>query len=160
MGQVSLILLGIVAGAAGTLVMDVANHLLSRAGLLVRIDMRMIGRMSAGWLCGRFRYEHPDELPAAPNEQCLGLVTHYAISVVFALAYVIGWHILFGSPASAFGALVFGVMTVAAPLFIVFPALVLGIFGRRSPNGIRAPLSSLVNHAFFGLGMSLAILLF
>jgi hypothetical protein len=35
-----------------------------------------------------------------------------------------------------------------------------GVFGRKSPEGLRAPLSSLVNHVFFGVGMALAIALF
>jgi hypothetical protein len=35
----------------------------------------------------------------------------------------------------------------------------LGAFGRRSPEGIRAPLSSLANHFFFGVGMAIAVAL-
>jgi hypothetical protein len=35
----------------------------------------------------------------------------------------------------------------------------LGVFGRRSPDGIKAPLSSLANHLFFGVGMAVAVAL-
>ena len=57
-----LIVTGVVAGVLGTLVMDSLNHLFARTGMLSKIDMVMIGRMSSGWARGRFRYEHPSEI--------------------------------------------------------------------------------------------------
>ena len=55
-GTMDLVVTGAVAGVLGTLVMDSLNHLLARTGMLLRIDMRMVGRMSAGWAHGRIRY--------------------------------------------------------------------------------------------------------
>ena len=150
-------LLGITAGIAGTLVMDVLNHLLPRGGLLLRIDIRMIGRMSAGWSRGHFRYQHPQEMQECRCERVLGWITHYAISVIFALIYVVGWHLLLGDPVSAAWALIYGIATTFASQCLVFPSMGLGLFGRRSPHGLRAPLSSLVNHTFFAIGMTLVI---
>ena len=155
----NLILLGIMAGIAGTLVMDAMNYLLSRGGLLQEIDIRMIGRMSAGWSRGRFRYQHPQEMQESGGEWVLGWITHYAISVMFALIYVLGWHFLFGNPVSAAWALVYGIATTIASQCLVFPSMGLGLFGRRSPHGLRAALSSLANHTFFGIGMALVIAL-
>lgn len=152
-----LVLLGIIAGIAGTLAMDGLNSIFSRTGVLLKIDIIAIGRMAAGWLRGRFLYNHPSELEPAGNERLLGYVTHYAISVIFALLYVLGWHFLVGGPVSAFWALVFGLATSVAPLFVVLPSMGLGALGKHSPDGIRAPLSSLVNHLFFGIGMAAAI---
>ena len=153
------ILLGIMAGIAGTLVMDVTNHLLSQRGLLLNIDIRMIGRMSAGWVRGRFRYHNPQQMQASGYERVLGWITHYAISLIFALTYVLGWHFLIGDPVSAVWALVYGIATTIASLCLVFPSMGFGLFGRRSPHGLRAPLSSLANHTFFGIGMALVIAL-
>jgi hypothetical protein len=31
-----------------------------------------------------------------------------------------------------------------------------GIFGLKSPEGIKSPLSSFANHLFFGIGMAIA----
>ena len=45
------------------------------------------------------------------------------------------------------------------PHFFVFPSMGLGVFGRRSPEGIRSPLSSLANHLFYGVGMAVAVAL-
>ena len=63
-----LIITGIVAGVLGTLAMDYFNRLFARTGMLLRIDVGMIGRMSAGWVHGRFRYRHPSEMQQFANE--------------------------------------------------------------------------------------------
>ena len=154
-----LIVTGVVAGVLGTLVMDSLNHLFSRTGMLSKIDMRMIGRMSAGWARGRFRYRHPGEMKQVANEMLYGYITHYTIGVVLAGTYVLGWDLFVGGPASPVWALAYGVATTVASLFFVFPSMGLGVFGRHSPEGIRSPLSSLANHLFYGLGMAVAVTL-
>lgn len=154
-----LVINGVIAGIIGTLAMDSLNHLFARTGLLSRIDVRMIGRMSAGWTNGRFRYHHPDELKPVKNETLIGYVTHYSIGVALAIAYMLGWDFLVGGPASPVWALTYGVATTAASYYFVLPSMGFGVFGRRSPEGIRSPLSSLANHLFFGLGMAVAVAL-
>ena len=154
-----LIVTGVVAGVLGTLVMDSLNHLFSRTGMLLKIDIGMIGRMSAGWARGRFRYRHPSEMEQVANELLYGYITHYTIGVGFAVTYLLGWDLLVGGPASPVWALAYGVATTIASLFFVLPSMGLGVFGRRSPEGIRAPLSSLANHLFFGVGMAVAVAL-
>ncbi len=52
-----LIITGIVAGVLGTLAMDSLNYFFARTGMLLKIEVGMIGRMSAGWVHGRFRYQ-------------------------------------------------------------------------------------------------------
>jgi uncharacterized membrane protein YeaQ/YmgE (transglycosylase-associated protein family) len=154
-----LVATGLVAGVLGTLVMDSLNLLVSRTGMISKIDVGMIGRMAAGWARGRFRYGHPNEMEQAANEMLYGYATHYAIGMGLALPYVLGWDLLVGGPASPAWALAYGVATTAASYFFVFPSMGLGVFGRRSPEGIRAPLSSLANHAFYGVGIAAGIAL-
>ena len=152
-----LIVTGIVAGVLGTLVMDSLIHLLARIGILLKIDVRMIGRMSSGWANGRFSYRHPDEMKQVANALIYGYITHYTIGVALAVPYVLGWDILVGGIASPIWTLAYGVATTVASVFFVYPSMGLGLFGWRSPEGIRAPLSSLANHFFFGLGMAVAV---
>lgn len=154
-----LVLTGVVAGVLGTLMMDSLNHLCARAGMISKIEVGMIGRMAAGWARGRFRYGHPSEMKQVANEMLYGYVTHYAIGVSLALPYVLGWDLLIGGPASSTWALAYGVATTVASYFFVFPSMGLGVFGRRSPEGIRAPLSSLANHLFYGVGLTVGIAL-
>ena len=154
-----LVVTGVVAGVLGTLVMDSLNHLFARTRILSKIDVGMIGRMSAGWSRGRFRYRHPGEIEPVANEILYGYIAHYTIGVVLALTYVLGWDLLLGGTASPAWALAYGVATSVASLFFVYPSMGLGMFGRRSPEGIRSPLSSLANHFFYGVGMAVAVAL-
>ncbi|MFC1679286.1 DUF2938 family protein [Elusimicrobiota bacterium] len=141
----------------GTIAMDLLNWLCAWPGLITKIDAKMIGRMAVGWTRGRFCYSHPSEMDPASSEFLIGLCTHYAIGLAFAAFYVLGWELLVGGAASAVGALVYGVGTTAASWFFVYPVMGLGIFGLRSPDGMKAAYSSLANHLFFGIGMAAAV---
>ena len=152
-----LIVTGLVAGLLGTLLMDILNHLFSRTGMILRIEVGMIGRMSAGWAHGRFRYSHPGEMQQVANENLYGYIMHYAIGVGLAIPFVLGWAIFVGGPVSPVWVLIYGIATTVASVFFVYPSMGLGVFGWRSPEGIKAPLSSLANHFFFGLGMAIAV---
>jgi hypothetical protein len=154
-----LIVKGIVAGVIGTLMMDSLNHLFFRMGLISKIDVGMIGRMAVGWTHGRFYYRHPDEIEKVSNAVPYGYVAHYAIGVGLAIPYVFGWHLLIGGCASPIWAIAYGVTTTAGSWFFIFPSIGLGILGRRSPEGVKSPLSSLANHLFFGVGMAIGIAL-
>ena len=154
-----LILSGVVVGVAGTLVMDVLNGLFARTGVISKIDAGTIGRMSAGWARGRFRYNDPGEMKAVSHEKLLGFATHYAIGIVLAFIFVIGWDLLAEGPASPLWALLYGMATTVASWFFVYPSMGLGACGLRSPDHMKNPLSSLANHLFFGLGMAIAVML-
>ena len=150
---------GIAAGLLGTLAMDGLNHLFARTGMILKIDVEAIGRMAAGWLHGRFLYRDPGEMKPVARERLYGYLTHYGIGVGFAVPWVLGWHLLVGDPLSPAWTLAYGVATTVASWFFVYPSMGSGVCGRRSPAGIKAPLSSLANHLFFGAGMAVAVAL-
>ena len=150
---------GVLAGVLGTLAMDVLNHLFAWAGVLLKIDVAMIGRMSAGWALGRFCYRHPEEMEPTAHEMLYGYLTHYAIGVGFALTYVLGWDLLVGGPASPIWALAYGFATTIVSLFLVYPSMGLGVFGRRSPEPVKSFFSPMANHLFYGMGMAVAVAL-
>ena len=154
-----LVVTGVVAGVLGTLVMDFLNLLCARTGMISKIDVGMIGRMAVGWARGRFRYGDPSEMQQIANETLYGYVTHYTIGVGLAVPYVFGWTLLVGGPVSPVWALAYGLATTVASYCFVFPSMGLGMFGRRSPEGMRAPLSSLANHLFYGVGLAVGIAL-
>ncbi|MFC1530726.1 DUF2938 family protein [Gemmatimonadota bacterium] len=154
-----LVVTGFVAGVLGTLAMDLLNILVARTGVLLKIDVGMIGRMVVGWAHGRFRYGHPGEMQQVANETLYGYIAHYIIGVGLAVPYVLGWDLVVGGPASPAWAVVYGVATTAASYFFVYPSMGLGVFGRRSPEGIRARLSPLANHFFYGVGLAAGVAL-
>ena len=154
-----LIVTGILAGLLGTLLMDSLNHLFARYGIILKIDVRMIGRMFAGWADGRFRYRHPSEMQQVPNEKLYGYITHYAIGVGLAIPFALGWAIFVEGPVSPSWALIYGVATTAASVFFVYPSMGLGAFGRRSPERIKAFITPLANHLFYGVGLAAGVVL-
>jgi len=92
-------------------------------------------------------------------EVLYGYVAHYAIGVGLGVPYVLGWDVFIGGPASPAWALVYGVGTTAASYFFVYPSMGLGMFGRRSPEGVRVVLSPLANHFFYGVGLAVGVAL-
>lgn len=158
-GEVDLFVTAVAAGVLGTLAMDSLNNLIARTGMIAKIDVPTIGRMAVGWMRGRFRYGHPSEMEPATNEMLSGYVTHYTIGVVLAVPYVLGWDLLVGGPPSPAWALAYGVATTVASWFFVYPSMGLGVCGMRSPDGVKAPLSSLANHLFYGVGLAVGVAL-
>ena len=154
-----LVVTAVVAGVLGTLMMDFLNHLCARTGMISKIDVAMIGRMAVGWSRGRFRYGNPSEMEQVANETLYGYITHYTIGVGLAVPYVFGWALMVGGPISPAWALTYGLGTTVASYFFVYPSMGLGVFGLRSPEGMRAPLSSLANHLFYGVGLAAGIAL-
>ena len=155
----NLIVTGFVAGVLGTLAMDLLNNLVARTGLFVKIDVAMIGRMAAGWIHGRFRYEHPDEMEQVPNETVYGYLAHFAIGVGLALPFVLSWDFWLGGPVSPLWAVIYGVTTTTASFFLVYPSMGFGAFGRRSPEKVKAFITPLANHFFYGVGLSVGVIL-
>jgi uncharacterized membrane protein YeaQ/YmgE (transglycosylase-associated protein family) len=158
-GAMDHLVTGIVAGVLGTLVMDLFNNLVARTGVFLKIDVAMIGRMAAGWIHGRFRYEHPDEMEQVPNEMVYGYLVHFAIGVGLAVPFVLSWGFWVGGLVSPLWAVIYGVTTTAASFFFVYPSMGLGAFGRRSPERVKAFITPLANHFFYGVGLSVGVIL-
>ena len=143
------------AGIGATALMDAWLLVLARLGLpsaSFALIGRWVGHMPRG------RYVHPAIAQAAPvrGELALGWLTHYAVGILYAallaLALGRGWLL---QPTLA-PALAFGLLTVAAPWFVMQPAMGLGIAAAKTPAPRQNRLRSLANHAVFGAGLYLA----
>jgi hypothetical protein len=154
-----IVVTGFAAGLVGTLVMDLLNNLVSRTGAFMKIDVAMIGRMAAGWTRGRFRYAHPDEMEKIANEMIYGYLTHFAIGVVLAIPFVLAWDHLIGTPVSPGWAVLYGFATTVASLFFVYPSMGLGVCGWQAPERIKAFITPLANHLFYGVGLAVGVVL-
>ena len=154
-----LIISGIVAGVVGTIVMDLMNNLVARTGMFLKIDVGMIGRMAAGWTRGRFRYEHPDDMEHVSNEMIYGYLMHFGIGVGLAVPFILIWGLLFGNIVPPVWAFLYGISTTAASFFFVYPSMGLGLCGMKSPEKIKAFISPLANHLFYGIGLALGVVI-
>ena len=157
--MMDLLISGIVAGVIGTLVMDLLNNLVARTGAFLRIDVVMIGRMAAGWTRGRFRYEHPNEMEHVSNEMLYGYLMHFGIGVGLAVPFILTWGHWAGNSVPPVWAFLYGVSTTAASFFLVYPSMGLGVCGVKSQEKLKAFISPLANHLFYGIGLAVGVAL-
>ncbi|HEY8608255.1 MAG TPA: DUF2938 domain-containing protein [Noviherbaspirillum sp.] len=145
----------VVVGIGATAVMDAWLMLLQRMGIQT-LNFAFIGRWAGHLFRGRFAHEAIGKAAPIPGERALGWLTHYLVGIAFSGVLVglqgAGW---LRQPA-LLSALVLGVCTVAAPLFVMQPAMGMGFAASRTPAPFRSRVRSIANHAVFGLGLYLS----
>lgn len=144
---------GILVGVLGTLVMDLGGVIALRLGLSGQGPRRNGPALLGRWIgyLGQGKLRHDDILHTPPLrwEIPLGVVSHYAIGMVLGLGYLMllqTTHVR----SSVLTGLGYGVATTVFSLFFMFPSQGMGWMASRLPGAARL---SLINHAFFGLGL-------
>ncbi|MBB1598069.1 DUF2938 domain-containing protein [Achromobacter sp. UMC46] len=143
----------VLIGVGATLVMDLWAIVIKRCFGIPSLNFAMVGRWIGHLPRGRFRHENMARSAPVRGEAWLGWGAHYAIGIVFAamLLAVVGipWTL---RPTLA-PALLFGILSVAAPFFILQPGMGAGIAASKTPRPNTARLRSLMAHAVFGVGL-------
>ncbi len=149
----------IFVGTLATVLLDLWILVLKRLKVPT-LDMALLGR----WLGHLVQCRLTDGPigAAAPvrGERGIGWTAHYAIGIVFAVMFVAITGETWTRQPTFVPALLFGIATVAAPLFILQPALGAGIASSRTRTPLRNVAKSVVNHAVFGGGLFVSALLF
>ncbi|QEL54111.1 DUF2938 domain-containing protein [Chromobacterium paludis] len=146
-------------GIGATLVMDLWAWFLRRFFNIPSLNYAMVGRWSGHLLRGRFCHENIAKAEPVAGETPIGWALHYGIGIVFA-AMLLAWcGPEWRIAPTLLPALGFGLLTVAAPFFILQPGLGAGIAASKTPQPNVARLRSLSAHASFGVGLYLAALL-
>ena len=147
----------VLIGLGATAVMDGWLIVLKRMGVKT-LDFALVGRWVGHLAHGRVAHAAIAKARPVAGERLMGWSTHAAVGVGFAALLVavtgVDW---LDSPTLA-PALAVGVATVAAPLFVMQPAMGAGFAASKTPTPVRNCLRSLANHAVFGLGLYLAAL--
>ncbi len=142
-------------GIGATALMDAWLWLLSRLGVPTT-GFAMVGRWVGHFGRGAFAHAAIAKAPPIPFELGLGWLTHYAIGIAYAALLVAlqgtGWL----AQPTVLPALLFGVLTVAAPWFVMQPAMGAGILALKTPTPLKNALRNLANHAVFGIGLYVA----
>jgi len=140
-------------GAGATGFVDLWAMLQTRAFGAPAPNWALVGRWFGGFPQGRFMRENIAKAPAIPGELAIGWAAHYAIGIVYAALLLsicgLGW----ARQPTLLPALSFGVVTVAAPFFIMQPGLGMGIAAAKTPDPAASRLRSLLAHTVFGLGL-------
>lgn len=147
----------ILIGAGATIVMDVWAFLLRRLGI-PSLNFALLGR----WLghLPRGTWRHASIAKAAPvrGEAVIGWTAHYSIGITFAAVLLATFGLRWAASPTLVPALVIGIVSVVAPLFILQPAFGAGIASSRTPRPIFNSVKSLVTHTVYGAGLYLAAL--
>jgi hypothetical protein len=146
-------LAAILLGIGATAITDVWS-LIRKALLGVPSpNFAFVGRWFAHLARGRFRHESMAAAAPMRGETAIGWIAHYCIGIAFAalLLALVGLDWLraptLGPP------LLLGIVTVAAPFFILQPGMGAGIAGSRTPHPRKTRLHSVLTHTVFGFGL-------
>lgn len=143
----------IVVGAGATAVMDLWNLLVRFALGIPSLDYCLLGRWFSHMRHGTVRHVSIAAAAAKPFECILGRTAHYTIGVVLGVVFVAlaprDW---LARPTVA-PSVIFGILTVAFPLFIMQPSMGLGVASSKTRSPLQARVKSLMSHTAFGVGL-------
>jgi len=145
----------IVIGAGATMLMDAWAALLRQFGV-PSLNPAMLGRWVGHLPRGRLIHESIARAAPIQGERVLGWATHYAIGISFGALLLATCGLKWAHAPTPLPALLIGVVTVAAPLLILQPALGAGIASLKTARPLFNSLKSLATHVVFGLGLYLA----
>jgi hypothetical protein len=149
----------IIIGIGATLVMDFFALFQQRFFSIVALNYALVGR----WLIcipkGVFRHKNILLTQPVYMESVVGWFVHYGIGVIFAAIMIVftgnNWLIEPTITAS----IIFGILTVIFPYFLMQPCLGFGIAAAKTPKPNVARIRSLIAHTVFGLGLYLSALI-
>ena len=160
MNTLALILIRtILIGLGATLTFDLWGLFLKYAFQVPPSNLCLVGRWLRYMPEGIFQHSTIVSAPQKHAECTVGWIAHYMIGITFASIFVafVGNNWLLHP--TLIPAIVFGIVTVLAPFFIMQPLFGFGFAASKTPNPTQARVRSLMNHAAFGSGLYLFALL-
>lgn len=145
----------ILIGLGATLTTDLWALFLSRAFMIPAPNYCLVGRWLRTMPEGIFRHSNIAFAPQKSAECTVGWIAHYMIGITFAIAFVALAGNNWLQHPTLFPAIIFGVVTVLMPFFIMQPSFGLGLAASKTSNPAQARLRSLMNHIAFGVGLYL-----
>jgi hypothetical protein len=149
----------VIIGIGATLAMDLWGILLQRILAIVPLNYALVGRWLANMPSGAFCHDNISMVKPVARESVIGWISHYLIGITFAAVFIISTGNTWLVDPSILPAILFGVLTVTFPFFIMQPCLGLGIAASKTPKPNVARLRSLLTHVVFGLGLYFTALL-
>ena len=119
----------------------------------------MVGRWGGHMPRGVFVHDPISEADPIPNELVMGWISHYVVGLIYGLTYLYIVEVLLSGGPSLISALVFGLVTLVVPWFIMQPAMGAGVFATRVPRPSVMRLVSLSLHTVFGISLYVGWLL-
>ncbi len=146
-------------GIGATIIMDLWAVLLKRVFSAPLLDYRIVGRWILYMPQGKFKHDNILKTTPVSGEVALGWFAHYVTGIVFAALLLLVAGLQWTQNPTILPAVAAGIISVAAPFFIMQPGFGFGIAASKTPAPATARLRSLMTHTVFGIGLYLAALL-
>jgi hypothetical protein len=142
-------------GIGATLTFDLWAFFLRSAFKITPSNFCLLGRWILYMPEGIFRHSTILSTPHKNGECTVGWISHYMTGIAFAVGFItiVGGDWL--QHSTLLDALLFGIITVLAPFFIMQPAFGFGVAASRTANTAQTRVRSLMNHVVFGFGLYL-----
>ena len=138
-----------------TLATDAWQRLLQTIAGIAPANWALVGRWIVRIFRGVFVRRPITATPQVNGEVAIGWAFHYAVGVFYAALYLAIMGFGFNSGPTLASPLIFAIVLLVAPWFILQPALGLGFIASHSPNPAATRTVNASVHAVFGLGLYL-----
>lgn len=145
---------GVMIGVGATMLMDIWLLIQKQIKIPV-MDFALLGRWIGHLPEGIWHHNSIASSPSVRHEKMLGWFAHYSIGVVFALILIVIEGPEWLAAPRFIPAVLVGIGTLVAPLFVLQPAMGAGIASSKTRTPIFNCLKSLINHMVFGGGLYL-----
>jgi hypothetical protein len=143
----------ILIGLGATLTLDLWGLFLKYAFKIPPSNICLVGRWLRYMPDGTFSHTNIVSTPRKRAECMVGWIAHYLIGITFTYVFIA----IAGDPwlqrPTLIPAIVFGIITVLAPFYVMQPLFGLGLAASKTANPMQARLRSLMNHFAFGVGL-------
>ncbi len=150
---VGLVLAALLIGVGATACMDLWSLLLRSVFNVQSLDLGLVGRWIGHFSQGEFSHESIRAAAPVAGERVLGWCAHYSIGVLFAFVLVGGAGAGWVQAPTLWPAMFVGIVTLAAPWFVMQPAFGLGVAASKMPEPNIVRLKSFMAHAVYGVGL-------
>ena len=151
--RIRLALRVILIGVGATLIMDIWAVIAEAVFGIPQIKFAMVGRWLGHMPGGDFTHDSIRQAAPIANELAMGWAAHYMVGILFAVCFVVTFGQRQLVRPSLAQAILFGVVTVVFPFFLLQPALGAGVMASNRPDPDFARFKSLMTHFSFGVGL-------
>ena len=144
-----------IMGIGATITFDLWAQLLKLLFKIPPSNICVVGRWLLYMPQGIFRHTNIIKSTEKKGECLAGWVAHYIIGITLAAVFILIMGRNWLQDPTIIPAVIFGIASVLAPLFIMQPAFGFGFAASKTPNPNQARLRSLLNHTAFGVGLYL-----
>jgi hypothetical protein len=139
-------------GIGATIVLDLWAVLLRQFGV-APTNWGMVGRWVGHFPSGRFMHDNIADAPPVRGERAIGWTVHYVVGVAYAGALLAILGLAWARNPTPVPALIFGLITMIAPFFIMQPGMGAGVAASKAPKPNVARLKVVMAHTVFGLAL-------